>query len=287
MITKKIHLRIIMGGAVLGAIMLWLAPGETLVSQGSITLFNAPSMPATHAENDSNQNTFTTRASIAPKNITMSAAYVATLDEIYVGLFDASAEERLKVLDMILQSTDPDFSSDKIMARLEEMLTDDDVRIAEMARIVLVNMQQLRSADDMKKGLLTQVGSALSAYPETFEPAPRLGGMADSELEKSSAMIATEAQPGYAIKINDRDARVRGDAIVEALTQRDEHAVNVFYKAMQDVDANNRLLAVDGLQHMLNTGMGDAQHIMAVLNNAMGDPDHRVALMARQAVKGF
>lgn len=287
MILKKIHIRIIMSCAILGAVVFWLTASENLDSQESIKIFDTQSVSATHTENDSNKNTFTTRASIEPKNITPSAAYVATQDEIYIRLFDASAEERLKVLDIILQSTASYYSSDKIITRLGEMLADDDARIAEITQIVLVNMQELRSADDMKQGLLTQDGSALSAYPETFEPVPRLGGMTDRELEKSSATTTTENQPGYASQIDDLDASVRGRAIAEAMMQRDENTVNVFYKAIQDVDARNRLLAVDGLQQILSTGMGDAQHIMTILNNAMSDPDPQVALMARQAVSGF
>ena len=271
----------------MGAIALWITSSENLGSQESIKIFDMYSVPATHAENDSNKNTFTARVSIEPKNITPSEAYVTVPDEIYIRLFDVSAEERLKVLDMILQSTASYYSSDKIITRLGEMLADDDVRIAEIAQIVLVNMQELRSADDMKQGLLTQDSSPLSAYPETSEPVPRLGGMTDRELEKSSATISTEDQLGYPTKINDLDASVRRHAIAEAMTQRDENAINVFYKAIQDVDANNRLLAVDGLQQMLNTGMGDVPHILIILNNAMSDADPQVALMAQQAIRDF
>lgn len=287
MVMKKVHVPVMIVCAALGAIVLWLNVNENPNSREGAKLFNALPMPATHAENRSNKNIFTTGESAAPRNIATPAVYVATPDEIYIRLFDASVEERLKVLDMILQSTDPNLSSDKIMMRIEEMVADDDARIAELAQIALVAVQELRSADDMKRGLLIQNGSALSGYPETFESIPRLGGMSDAELEKSSTTSLAESPPIYVTQINDLDASVRERAIAEAMTQRDENAIDVFYKAIQDVDAKNRLLAIDGLQQILSTGLGDAQHIMAILGNATSDPDPQVASMARQAVSDF
>ena len=286
LLMKKIHVRTIIGCVALGVAVLWLTASENISSEGSIKLLDVKSKPVEYGENDGHHNAILPRESTELKDIAQPTISVNTPDDIYVKLFDVSPDERLKTLDIILHSPTSYFLSTKIVSRLEEMVADDDARIAELAQIVLVHIEGVRSADDMKNGFLTQNDTALNSNAEVPESVPRIGGMTDEELEKLSATMVTQVQPDYA-KLTDPDASVRGHVIAEAMTQRDEHAANVLYKALQDVDANNRLLAVDGLQQILSTGAGDAEHIMAILKNAINDPDPKVALMAQQAIGGF
>lgn len=286
LLMKKIHVRTILGCVALGAVVLWLIAGENTNSEGSIKLLDAKSIPVKYGENDVYHNAIPPRESPELKDIAQPTISVNTLDDIYVKLFAASPDERLKTLDIILHSPTSYFLSAKIVSRLEEMVADDDARIVELAQIVLVNIEGVRSADDMKNGFLTQNDIALNSNAQVPESVPRIGGMTNEELEKLSATMVTQVQPDYA-KLNDPDASARGHVIAEAMTQRDEHAANILYKALQDVDANNRLLAVDGLQQILSAGAGDSQYIMAILKNAINDPDPKVALMAQQAIGGF
>lgn len=292
LLMKKIYVRTIIGCVALGVAVLWLTASENTSSEGSIKLLDVKSKLVEYGENDGHHNAIPPRESTELKDIAQPTISVNTPDDIYVKLFDVSPDERLKTLDIILHSPTSYFLSTKIVSRLEEMVVDDDARIAELAQIVLVHIEGVRSADDMKNGFLTQNDTALNTNVEVPESVPRIGGMTDEELEKLSvteklsATMVTQVQPDYA-KLTDPDASVRGHVIAEAMTQRDEHAANVLYKALQDVDANNRLLAVDGLQQILSTGAGDAEHIMAILKNAINDPDPKVALMAQQAIGGF
>ncbi len=282
-LIKKINVRTLLGCVALGAVALWLTTSENTDSEASIKLLGTKSKSVEYGENNGYQNLITPKKSTELRDVAQPTISVNALDDIYVKLFDANPDERLKTLDIILQSTASYFSSTKIVSRLEEMVADDDARVAEIAQIVLVNIEGLRSAGDMENGLLVQNDSTLNPDPEILEPAPRLDGMTDKEVEK----LTPKTPPDYARKISDPDASVRGDAITEALTQRDEYAANVLYQAMRDVDANNRLLALDGLHQMLSAGLGDTQYIMAIFGKALSDPDPQVALLAEQAMRGF
>lgn len=204
---------------------------------------------------------------------------VVDVQHIYARLFDANPEERLKALDEIWRSSAAFINDEKIFSRLEEMATDEDSRIAELTQLVLVNITELRSADDVQKGLTQQNGQAQGETSEL--ESIRLGGMTNQEL--ANASVNTSAN-----YLNERmqhpDPVVRSQAIEEAMTQRDEHGIALLSEATHDPDANNRRIAVDGLEQMLSQGVGDGQKIVAILEQSALDPNPKIAEMARQAM---
>lgn len=204
---------------------------------------------------------------------------VVDVQHIYARLYDANPEERLKALDEIWRFSAAFINNEKIFSRLEEMATDEDSRIAELTQLVLVNITELRNADDVQKGLTQQNGQALGETSEI--ESIRLGGMTNQEL----ANMSVNTPPNY---LNERmqhpDPVVRSQAIEEAMTQRDEQGIALLSEATHDPDANNRRIAVDGLQQMLSQGVGDGQKIVAILEQSALDPNPEIAEMARQAM---
>lgn len=204
---------------------------------------------------------------------------VVDVQHIYARLYDANPEERLKALDEIWRSSAAFISDEKIFIRLEEMATDEDSRIAELTQLVLVNITELRNADDAQKGLTQQNGQAQGETSEL--ESIRLGGMTNQELANASV----NTPPNYlSERMQHPDPVVRSQAIEEAMTLRDEHGIALLSEATHDRDENNRRIAVDGLQQMLSQGVGDGQKIVAILEQSALDPNPEIAEMARQAM---
>lgn len=217
-------------------------------------------------------------------NANTVATPTPTPTNLYRALFDPNPETRLFALDSIWQAAPEWFNNAEVLRRLEEMTIEVDLRIAEMAQLLMAQMERLRGADDERKGLMQFNGYAMEATLES-EPV-REGGMTDLELATASSASESE----YFNQLKERalrhaDPDIRTQALAEAMTQHDEHAIALLAEATHDQNANNRMLAVDGLAQIVAKGVGDLHQIMAILEQAVADPDPAIAGLAQQALQ--
>ena len=222
-----------------------------------------------------------------------SAARATDLDSIFVTLYSADPDAVIAALDAVAQSASEFFLRDEFVRRVEELSNDADQAVAEQAQRVMLEFVELESAQDARSGqaLVMAQGSAMPSAEEPTmirDPSPPVAGDGPGGIAADADAASTDVgdrERREEAALQDPDPRVRAHALEDVASRFDEHAAQVLLAAMRDPDADNRLMAIEGLGSMVERGIEDADAIMSELRQASGDPDPRVAESAQQMIR--
>ena len=246
----------------------WIAGGLCVAVLGGVIVANfldtgAQSKDPTRLRTDETHTTspapatgtlFDNSQTAAAKNSRIGPA--STPAAVYAALYSPDAEQRFTALDTVWNSAETYYKVENIVRRIEELVTDAEPRIAQLAPFVLAQMREL-------SGIQATPGDSHQDRYAATSPVPEDDTLANDGSEASLRMQVIEA----------------------AQIQRDEHSVAVLIQATQDTDPDNRLAAVEGLRQMLEEGFGDTAQISSVLQQSSHDPDPKVAEAAQQAIR--
>lgn len=210
-------------------------------------------------------------------------AALTTPESLFAALYSIDPEQRLTALDAIGQSLDQFYTQENILRRIDELTADADLRIAELASLMSVQMTALRGMQDILMNTNQDAYIAVNSQPQIE---------ASGHAEPHRTIFTADASNGpgteteYFAQLSARafhnsDAAIRLQAIIEAQTQRDERAITLLSQATHDSEPENRLVAVEGLRQMLVENFGDPGQISSVLLESSNDPNPKVARAAQ------
>lgn len=161
--------------------------------------------------------------------------------------------------------------------------------VAFLAREALKDLDKLQVVEKKKTGKGTLEGSGLTAkapgsQPDSpadvaFNPA---GNPTEEASQAQNALMLPKGMASRALNL--KDGQARAQAISELNLYRGDEAVGILLQAMDDPEANNRVLAVNELWRMAADGYDQEGKVMEALRDAMRDPDERVSQLAAKAV---
>lgn len=199
-------------------------------------------------------------------------------ETLFLALTSLYPEERLKALEMVLQSEERLYARNEIYRRIAELIGDDDVRVVKLARRARSRLMELRRLHELPNESSTDEVQADSTQEETPNSPPEWSGEAETADRDLFDRLRERA-------IYDADPAVRLQSIEQAVTQADEMSTELLSEALGDSEADNRLTAVSELEQMLNTGLGNTQRLLSILENAQFDSDARVSELAELIIK--
>lgn len=198
-------------------------------------------------------------------------------EALFLSLTSLYPEERLKALEMVLQSEERLYARDEIYRRIAELIGDDDVRVVKLAHRARSRLMELRRLHELPNESPTDEAQADSTQEDMANSPPEWSGEAETERDLFDRLRERA--------IYDADPAVRLQGIEQAVTQADEMSTELLSEALGDSEADNRLTAVSELEQMLNTGLGNTQELLSILENAQFDSDARVSELAELIIK--
>lgn len=181
---------------------------------------------------------------------------------------DPEVAELATRLTAFLRDEDP--ATDEIISPSDEFANDESTNFDQMDPAATGDWEEPLPADD-------------AAQEQAFVVPPENESAQSAEPETSE-----EAQPTqlYDNALNSTDPQVRHDAITQSAGVVTVQAFEVLTQAVQDTDPNNRLAALEGLEQLLQQGVGDAEQIAPLLIQSKNDADERVAELATRMLRG-
>lgn len=222
-------------------------------------------------------------------------------DERLVQLRNADSTLRLQALDLIWESADSLPDRQAYAEQVASLSQDPDPEVAELATRLTAFLRDEDPATDETVATIDESTDFEQMDPATTgdweEPLP-----ADDAAQEQAFVVppdedsaqslepetGEETQPTelYNNALNSSDPQVRHDAITQSAGVVTVQAFEVLTQAVQDTDANNRLAALEGLEQLLQQGVGDSEQIAPLLIQSKDDADERVAELAARMLRG-
>lgn len=195
-------------------------------------------------------------------------------EQVLQGLTSPDPTAQLAALKSVAQFADTMYVYDKIYRRILELGTGEDQQLAKRARFVRSRLADLRTRHEIPEPSAGSAGDGATIAEEA--------GLPRDELE-------TAVEPLEVVReraLDDPDPAVRMSGIESAIRQRDEHTFDVLSQAARfDYDPDNRMIAVNEMEQMLKSGLGDRDRILSLLEETANDSDRRIAELSQVILK--